>query len=757
MTVNGISKICLTGLFVAFLSATAIGASSNALATAGSGAKNDRLEASASPYLRSHSKDLVRWYPWGAQAFSLARERGVPVMVSFGYTACHWCHVMQETHFNNPGIAKSINEQFVPVLVDRERRTTLDESYMLVTEALTQRGGWPNTVFMTADRQPFYGTGYIPPEDFVQLMGAVTAEWVNNRQAVVAEGARLSTMLTGYLTRKEDARALTPEVLSAVTKSLTGQFDPFSGGIGEGPKFFRASVLMYLLGQAERTGDAAALEAVERTLQSILSGGIHDHIEGGFHRYAVDPRWRVPHFEKMLYDQAQVAEVFTTAFRITGKPAYAATARKTLDYVLADLTDPEGGFYAARDADSEGEEGTYYVWTPDQLERVLGAKDAKFALETFGTVPDGEFAGKVILNLDNVAGEATPRLIEMFRKLRKVRAERPAPVRDEKVLASWNGMTIRSFAAAAATFGEPRYREAAAKAGNMIWQKMRGKDGRLKRSFFAGAEAVEGELDDYAHLARGFVSLFDLTQDRTWFDRAVALSRIMIEDFADEDAGDFYATRTNQGYGRIKPRSDVDQPSGNAAALDVLARLSRRSPDPVFRNQAEKAIAALSGIALKAPVGGVSVLSAADRFLRGEREAIQYAGQGVARVAMTPSIDNDKLVLRVTLAEGWHINSEQPLDKDLIATRLEVSAQGKKIGVDVGYPKATVKTLDFSDAPVALLENSFEISARIQHADAPVVDASLEVQACSNEVCLLPEILTFKVVRGAARLSVRSN
>ncbi len=744
---SGFSKKWFALTFIALLAAGSLIGSAAALAAEGGGAKNQRLETSSSPYLRSHSRDLVRWYPWGKEAFALARERGVPVMVSFGYTACHWCHVMQETHFNNAEIAKTINAQFVPVLVDRERRTTLDESYMLVTEALTQRGGWPNTVFMTPARRPFYGTGYIPPEDFVQLMLAVTTEWTNNRQAVVAEGDRLAVMLTGYLTRKEEARALTPEVLSDVTRSLAAQFDPFSGGIGEGPKFFRATVLMYLLGQAERTGDKPALEAVERTLRAILSGGIHDHIEGGFHRYAVDPRWRVPHFEKMLYDQAQVAEVFTTAFRITGKPEYAATARKTLDYILADMTDPNGGFYAARDADSEGEEGTYYVWTPDQLEKVLGAKDAKHAVETFGIVPDGEFAGKVILNLDSVDGKAGPRLDAIFAKLGRVRSKRPPPVRDEKILASWNGMTIVSFAIAAATLDEPRYRDAAVKAANIVWNKMRGPDGRLKRSLFAGTESVEGELDDYAHLARGFLSLFDVTQDRQWLDRAIALSRTMVEDFADSNAGDFYATRTNQGFGRIKPRSDVDQPSGNATALDVLARLSRRSPEPSFRNNAEKAISALSGIALKAPVGGVSVLSAAGRFLRGERGAVQYAGQGVVRAAVVPSRDGRTVTVRVSLAEGWHINSDKPLDENLIATRMDIVSGDKPVAADIRYPDATVKTLSFSDMPVALLENSFEISASLDGASTPTVVAALDVQACSDEVCLLPETLKFTVPR----------
>ncbi len=706
---------------------------------------NPRMSQSSSPYLRSHANDLVRWYDWGDEAFKRAKELKRPLFVSFGYTACHWCHVMQETHFNNDAIAKTINEKFVPVLVDREQRTALDDTYMLVTELLTQRGGWPNNMFLTTDLKPFYGTGYIPPQDFTGLLGGVIESWVKDNPAVLAEGDRLATLLEGYLNRKQEAQNLTPALMADAAKTLSGKFDAFAGGLGDGPRFFRPTVLAFMLQQAERTGDPEVLDAVERTLQSGLNGGIHDHIEGGFHRYAVDPGWRVPHFEKMLNDQALNTEVYLTAYRLTGKPEYAATARKTIDYVLTDLTSPEGGFFTARDADSEGEEGTYYVWTPEQLEQVLGKQDAEFALNTFGLIADGEMAGKVILNTDSVRGQSVPKLDQILAKLAEARKPRQKPVRDEKILANWNGMMIASMAQAAILLDDANYRKFAAKAGEFVWSRMHDEDGVLHRSHFKGINDVEGELDDYAQMARGYLFVHDATADKVWLDRAKALLVQMQKNFQDTETGDFFGTREAAGFARTKPRSDVDQPSGNGAALDAMVRLAQRAGTPDMRRATEQTIAALSGIAAGTPTSGASILSASDSFLHGQTGVVQFAGNGVVTARLVPGDDRKSLVIRLQVADGWHVNSHAPLEDYLVATKLDVAGNKAAKTATVSYPEPETKKLAFNEKPMALLENQVEIKARFDEAITGPVEAQLQIQTCSDEICLLPETLKLRV------------
>ena len=711
----------------------------------GKGTENARLSKSPSPYLRSHAKDLVRWYTWGDAAFKAAKAKDKPLMVSFGYHACHWCHVMQEEHFNNESMARTINENYIPVLVDRERRPTLDESYMLVTEALTQRGGWPNTVFMTADQKPFYGTSYVPLENFGQLTNAITNSWVNQRAILIEDADKLTNLIGNYLQRQAKAAALTPEVMTKITNELSSQFDFPSGGMGPGPKFFQASILSFLLQQAERTGNEEALEAVEITLQAVASGGIHDHLEGGFHRYAVDPAWRIPHFEKMLYDQALMAGVFTNAYRITGNPLYKDTARKTLDYVLADLRDPNGGFYGTRDADSEGHEGTYYVWTKEQIIEVLGKEEGTHVAGVFGTMSTGEFAGKIILNMDSLEGEKDPRVENALQKLESVRHLRTKPNRDEKILAGWNGLMITALAKTAVVLGEDKYKNAAVKTGNFIWNNMRCKRGRIMRSYFTGSASVEGTLDDHAKVALSFLHLYDLTGDNLWMERSQALIDIIIQDFEDEKVGDFFASSNKQGFARLKPRSDASLPSASGSALNLLARFSKRVADPKFTRRSEKVLAALSGLATDSPAGSTAILAAADNFLRGEQGAIQFAGNGAVKVTALPTTDNKNLNFKISVKEGWHVNSNTPLEEDYIATNVQILSTGKTLKTTTEYPKAIVKTLGFSKKPLALLENTFLITAKIEDPTDAVINAKITLQACSDEICLLPETLSLRL------------
>ena len=427
-----------------------------------------------------------------------------------------------------------------------------------------------------------------------------------------------------------------------------------------------------MLQQAERTGDADMLDAVERTLQSGLNGGIHDHLEGGFHRYAIDPGWRVPHFEKMLNDQALNTEVYLTAYRLTGKPEYAATARKTIDYVLADLTSPEGGFFTARDADSEGEEGTYYVWTPEQLEKVLGKHDAEFALNTFGLIADGDMAGKVIVNLDKSRDQSVPQVDLILARMAEARKPRPKPVRDQKILANWNGMMIASTAQAAILLDDAHYHDAAIKAAEFIWTRMRDEDGALHRSHFEGINAIEGELDDYAHMARAYLFVHDATGDQLWLERARTLQEQMNRHFQDPRTGDFF---------ELERPPDLRAPSRAVTLITIrqwrcprcCGASAQRAGTPEMRRAIEQTIAALSGIAAGTPTSGASVLSAADSFLHGQTGVVQFAGNGVVRARLVPGADRTSLVVRLEMADGWHVNSHAPLEDYLVATRLDVA------------------------------------------------------------------------------------
>ncbi len=708
--------------------------------------KNPRLVSASSPYLRLHASDLVKWHTWSDETFALARKLNRPLLVSFGYTACHWCHVMQETHFNVERIAKAINDKYIPVIVDRERRPELDETYMLVTEALTQRGGWPNTVFMTPDRKPFYGTGYIPASDFSRLLGAITEGWEQRKGELVSEAERLSKVLQRYLTRREGARELKPEVITQAADMLVKQFDEFVGGLGNGPKFFQPTVLMFLLQQAERNNDTAALSAVETTLQAIASGGIHDQIEGGLHRYAVDPAWRVPHFEKMLYDQASMTAVYVEAYRITGKQEYGRMASKIADYVLNDLTSPEGGFYATRDADSEGEEGTFYVWSDKQLVEILGKDDAAYAVRIFEVVPDGEMAGKIILNRDQIRNQTVPRVERILAKLAAARQARTKPQRDEKIVVSWNGLMISALARAGLILGNQKYSQAAITAGQFLWDNLRDKQGNLMRSYFSGRAEVKAELVDYAFLANSFIHLHDLTGKAIWLTRAKTLFQTMEEHFADKEAGDYYSSQGTAGFGRLKSRQDSDISSGNGMALDLLVSLTNRTSGTTLARRSERLIAALSGIATKNPTSGASVLMAADRFLRGQNGPVQFAGGGVVRAHAAYTDAQDKLVIRLTVAEGWHINAHKPLEDYLIATDLSITKAGRQHSAVISYPKPQIKRLGFSKNPLALLEGEFQILITPQKGSAAPYDIKLEIQACSDQVCLTPDLLKFRIV-----------
>ena len=707
----------------------------------------NRLIKEASPYLRQHAYNPIKWFPWGPEAFAKAKKENKPIFLSVGYSTCHWCHVMERESFNEEDIAEVLNLNYVAIKVDRERRPDVDETYMLATQLITERGGWPNNVFLTPERKPFYAGTYFPRDTFKTLLIEVAKLWDSEPDALKQDAERIAGTVSTIMTRRVEASEVTPEKLNAAAQTILKGVDDFNGGFTDAPKFPQESILLFLLRLAEKDGTKELLDTVTLTLDNILDGGIHDHAGGGFHRYAVDPQWRIPHFEKMLYNQALITRALLRAHRLTGKTRYAAAARRALDYVIADMTSPQGGFYSARDADSEGEEGTFYVWTPAQLEKALDAKDADFAKKVFGVTVLGNFESQTTVLHFPASPKELAETLKMSEdtlmqranairaKLAKARQSRKAPHRDEKIVTAWNGMMIATFAEAAEMFDDQRYRNAALNAANFLWNEVGGKDA-LKRAWFEGRAALDAQQEDYAFTALGFVALYDLTGDALWLKRAETLTAQMVKLFRDDTAGDYYMTASVSTFSKAKARTDAGTPSGNAAALELFAKLARRSQKPDHRLNGEALLSALSSIALRSPLSNSYALLGADLLLRGGAGARQYMSKGIVDVDGSIDKADGALKLSLRIAPGWHINSDKPLEEFFIPT--EVKLEGSE-AAKVAYPAAVRRKLGFHEKELALYEGKVEITAKLPEGVEMPVNATLRLQACSDEICLEPE------------------
>ncbi len=728
------------------------------------GAKANRLVHEASPYLRQHAYNPVDWYPWGEEALEKARRENKPIMVSVGYSACHWCHVMRRESYSNPEIAKILNKHFVAIKVDRERRPDLDETYMLATELITGGGGWPNHVFLTPRLEPFMAGTYFPPKVFKKILTVIAEEWAKDPKPFFEDGARVAKAMKAILSRRVGARALDGTALREAKAVILRDLDVFYGGFGTAPKFPQEPVLHFLLRLAERDGDAKALEAVRDTLDAMLNGGIQDHVGGGFHRYAVDNAWRIPHFEKMLYNQALIGTALVRAYALTGAQRFARAARRTFDFVLREMTAPEGGFYAAFDADSldakgVSHEGYFYTWTREEVEKALGAEDAAFAIKAFGITEEGNFEGRNVLHFPDQPAKLAAslsmslkdfeaRVAKVRKALDKARRARKLPHLDKKVVAAWNGAMISALAEASEALGEPRYRRAALKAARFLLERMGGAEGVLFRSHFEGKASTTATQQDYAFTALAMIDLFDITGERAWLARAEGLVKTMLARFYDQEGGDFFMSEGHVGFTRAKSTSDSELPSGNAVALEVFSRLARRTDNPDHKLKAEALLAALSGLAMETPRANAAALLAGDRFLRGETGARQFLAKGLVRAEAIRDVAKGVLRVRLTMAKGWHVNAHKPLEDFFIPTDLEIIGGAK--GDAVTYPKPVIRKLGFNDKPLALYEGVVEITAPLPKGGNGRLRARLRLQACSDEICLEPEetVLTLPPLPG---------
>jgi uncharacterized protein YyaL (SSP411 family) len=595
----------------------------------------NRLAHETSPYLLQHQNNPVDWYPWGPEAIEKSRHGHKPIFLSIGYSACHWCHVMEHESFENDAIAGVLNENFVAIKVDREERPDLDQIYMNAVQMLTGHGGWPMSVFLTPELKPFYGGTYWPPHSsrgmpgFDQILGAVIDAWKNRREQALTAAEQLTAELrnVGEIT-SGDAGKLSVELINAAAGQLRRTFDNTYGGFGQAPKFPHPMDLQLLVRVAQRTGQSGPLDMVRLTLDRMAAGGIYDHLGGGFARYSVDAQWLVPHFEKMLYDNALLAGAYLDAYLVTGYENYARVLRETLNYVIRDMTDPAGGFYSTEDADSEGHEGLFYTWTPDEIDSVLG--DERGA--TFGRVYDvsdiGNFEGRNILNLPKTLEQCakilnrdlrdlTAELGESREQLFLAREKRIRPGRDDKIIVAWNGLMIDAMARAGAALNEPEYVITASEAASFILGRMRLEDGRLLHTTRAGAAKLNAYLDDYASFANSLISLYEASFNERWMEAAASLMDIVLEKFGDPAGGGFFYTASDheQLIARPKELTDSSTPSGNALAATALLRLSKLLGRRDYLEAATNTLAAAAPLLERAPMAAGQMLLALDRYI----------------------------------------------------------------------------------------------------------------------------------------------
>ncbi len=593
----------------------------------------NRLALESSPYLRQHAHNPVNWYPWGDEAFEAARRLSRPVLLSIGYSTCHWCHVMEEESFEDAAIAGVMNENYVAIKVDREERPDIDAVYMSAVQSFTGGGGWPMTVWLTPDRRPFFAGTYFPAHDgdrgarrgFLSLLNELKKTYDADPARVAERAEQIVQAIRAELAPASSSNLPSVNVLDEAAAQLQRGFDDSQGGLRGAPKFPSSLPIRFLLRQAYRTGHAEFLQMAELTLSRMAAGGIHDQIGGGFHRYATDAAWRVPHFEKMLYDNALLAVDYLEAYQATHRAEFADIARDILHYARRDMRGSEGAFYAATDADSSGpdghrEEGRFFTWTQAEIEQTVGRHRAPLVQRVFGVTSQGNFEGRSILHVADFSDLA--KVGDARERLYRARATRPAPLRDEKILASWNGLMISALAKAALILGDRSYAADAARAADFILTKMR-KNGRLLHSAKEGVAAHDAYLDDYAFFISGLIDLYESTGEPRWLTEAIALDAVLAQHYEDANGGFFLAADDAEKLlAREKGGRDGAEPSGNSVEVENLLRLGTFTSDDRYRERAERALGSFSAMIESTPTAMSCMLLALDYLFDSPKEIV---------------------------------------------------------------------------------------------------------------------------------------
>jgi uncharacterized protein YyaL (SSP411 family) len=610
----------------------------------------NRLIHETSPYLLQHAHNPVDWYAWGEDAFEKAKAEDKPILLSIGYSACHWCHVMERESFENEAIARLMNELFVNIKVDREERPDLDEIYMSAVQMLTGRGGWPMTVFLTPDRKPFYGGTYFPPEDrggmpgFPRILKGVNQAYRERPADVEKSVTQILNALQRMSESAETGQVFSKTIIAEGAAKVAQAYDVDNGGLGQAPKFPNAGVYELFLRHYHRSKSARYLEMVTHTLTKMACGGIYDHLGGGFHRYSVDAKWLVPHFEKMLYDNAQLVRIYAHAYKITGEPLFKSVVDESLTYLLREMLQPEGGFYSTQDADSEGEEGKFFVWTEGEVMGILGEDDGAIFCRIYDVSEAGNFEDKNILHpiltLDQASKYFRKKSSEIERIIAKAkqklfgeREKRIKPFRDEKIITAWNGLMLSGLAEAIKISPQPLFIDAAKRTIDFIFAKCF-RDGLLLHSYKDGQAKLLGFLDDYAFTAIGLLDMYEALFDASALERAIALGGIMLRDFWDEKGGGFFSTGVSHEklISRAKPIFDASIPSGNAMATQLLLRLYHMTGDDRYNQHAERVLRSYYDAMESQPFGFAHLLCALDFYLEKAKEVVVVGERGEPRV-----------------------------------------------------------------------------------------------------------------------------
>ena len=702
----------------------------------------NRLYHETSPYLQLHAQNPVDWYPWGEEAIELARELDRPIFISIGYSTCYWCHRMEEDVFENDEIAALMNAHFINIKVDREERPDLDEIYMTATQLITRRGGWPNSLFLTPDLEPFFAGTYFPPEDRGQTLGFPTILnrvhdlWTNDRERLETSAKRIAGAMEGMIASRDAPSADVPAAdgVALAVDSLKQSFDEEWGGFGPAPKF-PSPANLFLLHARALEGDGDARRILVATLRHMSQGALYDHVGGGFHRYATDRMWRVPHFEKMLYDNAFLAEILIDAARLTADEELARFARGTLDFILERLTNDVGGFRSAIDAQTDGHEGAYYVWSREELETVLSADELALLGPIFGFEGEPNFEGTLYTvyltapipehaaRLDISRETLLERMAPAVEKLRRARQEREFPLVDDKVLADWNGMMVAAMAKGGTFFAEPRYLKAAEKAAAFLLDELESDEGLLHHAWRNGESKVDAFLDDYAFLMRGLVTLYRESENARWLEASVKLAEELELRLRDPDGGYFQTTENPLNLFQSKGARDGAIPSGNGTAVQALLDLGELTGKAKYTERAEAALRAFSAEYSKYPSATKTLALSVARYHRADDPASLAHTLVTARLERT----GDKFEAHLQIREGWHVNANPASSPYLIPTEVRGDVS------NVVYPDGEHLELSFTDDAIAVYSGAVKLSG--ESSGNKVV---LVYQACDDTRCLSP-------------------